>query len=204
MNPPSSESQLAWRRPGPGGFPSRSFSARADAPIPWHKTAETVGLCGFLQLRAVSLRGRSKSRFSAANFLGSLDRQSKRLHERTRFGGRSGVQLGQGSLKIDDGLVEITLAIEETEGIEVVAPHGRQYVWTRKQAGVSAFGTVRIGTTVRQLEGLAVVDETAGYRSRHTAWHWSAGVGKTTTEKAVAWNLVSGINDGPRANERTL
>jgi hypothetical protein len=49
-----------------------------------------------------------------------------------------------------------------------------------------------------------VVDDTAGYHARHTAWRWSAGVGRTEDDHAVGWNLVAGVNDGPVASERTL
>ena len=37
----------------------------------------------------------------------------------------------------------------------------------------------------------------AGYHPRHTAWKWSAGVGKLTDGRSVGWNLVTGIHDSP-------
>jgi len=49
-----------------------------------------------------------------------------------------------------------------------------------------------------------VIDDTAGYYERHTSWQWSAGVGTATDGRAVAWNLVAGVNDPPRASERTV
>ncbi len=48
------------------------------------------------------------------------------------------------------------------------------------------------------LDGFGVDDESAGYQARHTSWHWSAGVGTATDGRALAWNLVEGINDPPR------
>ena len=50
----------------------------------------------------------------------------------------------------------------------------------------------------------AVVDESAGYHARHTAWRWSAGVGTAESGAAVAWNLVAGLHDAPAASERTV
>ena len=50
----------------------------------------------------------------------------------------------------------------------------------------------------------AIVDESAGYHARHTAWRWSAGVGTLASGEPVAWNLVDGIHDAPEASERTV
>jgi hypothetical protein len=49
-----------------------------------------------------------------------------------------------------------------------------------------------------------VVDDTAAYYERHTRWRWSAGVGRATDGRELAWNLVSGVNDPPRGSERTV
>jgi hypothetical protein len=49
-----------------------------------------------------------------------------------------------------------------------------------------------------------VVDETAGYHERRTAWRWSAGVGQTEDGKDVGWNLVAGVADAPAESERTV
>ena len=38
----------------------------------------------------------------------------------------------------------IELSFEEGPGVEVVSPHGRSFIWTRKQAGVPVSGTVRV------------------------------------------------------------
>src|SRR4029453_7007859 len=88
---------------------------------------------------------------------------------------RSGpVDLGaHGSLshvrvRADD--VAIDLALEEGDGVETVSPHGRSYIWTRKQGGIRAHGTVALGGRPRAVEARAIVDDTAGYHARHTAW----------------------------------
>jgi hypothetical protein len=96
------------------------------------------------------------------------------------------------------------LAVAEGAGVETVCAHGSQYAWTRKQAGVAASGSVRIGERVLPLRGRAVVDDSAGYHGRHTAWRWSAGVGTARDGAEVGWNLVEGINDPARASERTV
>jgi hypothetical protein len=131
------------------------------------------------------------------------DRAAQRLHERTVIG-RGGVSLGRGSVRIQDAAVQLDLELEETAGIESVCPTGGSYAWTRKQGGVHARGTIEIAGERRTLEARAVIDDTAAYYERHTRWHWSAGVGSTGDGHAVAWNLVSGVNDPPSGSERTV
>jgi hypothetical protein len=88
-------------------------------------------------------------------------------------------------------------ACEITTGtaIEVVSPHGAQYAWTRKY-------DARVRGATFDLPG--IVDQSAGYHARHTAWRWSAGVGTLAAGEPVAWNLVEGIHDAPQASERTV
>ncbi len=66
--------------------------------------------------------------------------------------------------------------------------------------------TARIETPGRrwELSGLGVDDESAGYHQRHTSWFWSAGVGTATDGRALAWNLVEGVNDPAERSERAL
>jgi hypothetical protein len=49
-----------------------------------------------------------------------------------------------------------------------------------------------------------VIDDAAGYHARHTEWRWSAGVGESPDGVALAWNLVSGVNDPPIGSERAV
>jgi hypothetical protein len=105
-------------------------------------------------------------------------------------------------LRADD--VAIDLALEERDGVETVSPHGRSYIWTRKQGGVRAHGTVALSGRVRAIDAYAVVDDSAGYHARRTAWRWSAGVGVAASGAQVAWNLVDGVHDAPDASERTV
>jgi hypothetical protein len=69
---------------------------------------------------------------------------------------------------------------------------------------VRARGTVVLGRVVHELDALAVVDDSAGYHARQTAWRWCAGVGRAEDGRTLAWNLVAGINDPPRDSERTV
>jgi Protein of unknown function (DUF2804) len=128
------------------------------------------------------------------------------LRERTRLlPGRRAVELDQGRLRVHDGNVLLELILEEDAGIEAVCPHGRSEVWTRKQAGIPARGTLSLdGGPPREIEALAVVDDTAGYHARHTEWWWSAGVGESPEGVALAWNLVSGVNDPEAGSERAV
>jgi hypothetical protein len=110
---------------------------------------------------------------------------------------------GHHSVRIDAHRVAVRgrfeLAIGDGAPVEVVSPHGREYAWTRKRAV-----TVRGSVDGRAVELPAIVDESAGYHARHTAWRWSAGVGTAASGEPVAWNLVEGIHDGPEVSERTV
>jgi hypothetical protein len=97
------------------------------------------------------------------------------------------------------------LSFEEGPGVEVVSPHGRSYIWTRKQAGIQVTGTVRAGGSEWTIDGpLGFIDESAGYHARRTTWRWSAGIGRLRDGRALAWNLVDGVHDAPVASERTV
>ncbi len=83
-------------------------------------------------------------------------------------------------------------------------PAGSSYAWTRKQGGIGARGRVMLDGVPRPLEAQAVIDDTSAYYQRHTSWSWSAGVGTAADGRAVAWNLVSGVNDPAHGSERTV
>ena len=123
-----------------------------------------------------------------------------------RVRARSGV--GGVGRSVARAAVEIDFAVEDAGApapVESVSPSGpRGYVWTRKLAGARASGTVAIDGLRRSFEAEAVVDDTAGYHSRHTAWSWSAGVGRGPGGERIGWNLVEGVNDDLEASERTV
>lgn len=96
------------------------------------------------------------------------------------------------------GAIALSLA-PAGDPVEVVSPHGRQYAWTRKRVAVARGRVLGRDVTLP-----ALVDESAGYHARHTAWRWSAGAGRLAGGEAVAWNLVAGLHDAPSASERTV
>lgn len=135
------------------------------------------------------------------------DRTAAELHERTTFvRPRAAVRFGPGLVTVRDrGGVTIDLVVEEIAGVETVCPHGGGWIWTRKQAGVAVRGSVRLPSgRVLAIDARGVVDDTAGYHARRTAWRWSAGVGVTADGAAAGWNLVAGVNDPPRHSERSV
>ena len=119
------------------------------------------------------------------------DRGAQRLTE-----GRRGVTVTRDAVAVR-GVFELTLG--DGAAVEVTSPHGRQEIWTRKRI-VPARG--RFGD--RALELRAIVDESAGYHARHTAWRWSAGVGVSEAGAAIGWNLVEGVHDAPTGSERAV
>ena len=118
------------------------------------------------------------------------------------FQGSRRVELGRERARVP-GVLDLEL--EPPVGVEVVSPHGRSYVWTLKSAPVRVRGEVSAGGRTFELDGDdGFMDESAGYHSRHTAWRWSAGIGRTGDGRRVAWNLVDGVHDAPGASERTV
>jgi hypothetical protein len=123
------------------------------------------------------------------------------LPDGSLFEGTRGVSVGTRRARVR-GVLDLELS--RPEGVEVVSPHGRSYVWTLKLAPVHVRGTVSAGGHTFDLDGDdGFVDESAGYHARHTTWRWSAGLGRTTEGRRVAWNLVDGVHDGV-ASERTV
>jgi hypothetical protein len=127
------------------------------------------------------------------------------LHERTTVG-RGGVVVGETRVEVSARGARIELSLDESPAIEVVSPTRRgDYAWTAKRACVGVHGRVVIGDRERRIDGpFGFVDHSAGYHDRHTRWRWSAGIGVAADGRRVAWNLVDGIHDDPRASERTL
>jgi hypothetical protein len=139
------------------------------------------------------------------SFWAVWDRAEGRLHERTRPRA-GGVRLRPGSVRVRDGEVSIDLQLDEdaVDAVETVTPYGPGHAWTLKRAGVPLTGTVRIRERELPLDGLGVIDDSAGFPPRHTAWRWSAGVGTDTQGRSIGWNLVDGIHDDPAASERSV
>lgn len=107
---------------------------------------------------------------------------------------------------IDGPGLHADLRLGEAEPIESICPSGEGggWGWTRKRAGVPIEGVVETPGGRARVEGFGVDDESAGYQARHTSWHWSAGVGSAADGRALAWNLVEGINDPSERSERAV
>jgi uncharacterized protein DUF2804 len=172
--------------------------ARGGRPL---KTWSYVGAYGpDLMLCAGTVRvGPARQAFWAV-----WDAASGRLAERTRFLRTGMVAVDRWGVRVRDGDVALDLVLGDGAPVEVVSPHGDQYAWTRKRGGVPARGHLVLDGRVLEVDARAVVDESAGYHARQTAWEWSAGVGTTGDGRAVAWNLVTGLHDASVASERTL
>lgn len=137
------------------------------------------------------------------SFWAIWDRAAGRRHERTAVG-TGAVRMSPGRAQGRGPQVQIDLALAESAGEETICQTGDSYAWTRKQGGIPAEGTVTIDGTPRPVRGRAIIDDTAGYYARHTAWRWCAGIGLAADGREVAWNLVAGVNDPPRGSERTV
>lgn len=150
---------------------------------------------------AVHLRDRSGGSASER----SRTRLLPRAHEVVLERGDGAPGGRPGRMAIRDGGLVLDLALAEEPGISVICPSGAQRVWTRKQAGIAAHGTLRLdGGPPRELHARAVVDDTAGHHERRTEWWWSAGVGISAAGERVGWNLVSGVNDPRQGSERAV
>lgn len=186
---------LPWRT----GLPGRP----ADLPLPPGPLPRMRGGRPLKRWRYLGAFGPSVMVCAGAVRIGGFpqhfravwDRDRRELEERTGQG-RAGVVWEPRAVSFPG--VSLTWA-PSGEAIETVSAHGAQYAWTRKTP-VRVTGTVA-GRSV-DLEG--IVDESAGFHARRTAWSWSAGVGETTEGRPVTWNLVSGIHDDELASERSV
>jgi hypothetical protein len=123
------------------------------------------------------------------------------LPDGSLFEGTRGVRVGTRRAHVR-GVLDLELS--RPYGVQVVSRHGRSYIWTLKRAPVHVRGRVEVDGHVFDLDGDdGFVDESAGYHARHTAWKWSAGIGRAVDGRPVAWNLVDGVHDGV-ASERTV
>lgn len=124
--------------------------------------------------------------------------------ERSSIFGSAGLQLDGSRVAIDAPGVRARLSVSEEPGVQTISPEGDSWIWTCKQGGVRVDGLVELRGHPYQVEARGMVDDSAGYHARHTVWKWSAGVGTSRDGRPVAWNLVTGIHDDPRASERTV
>jgi Protein of unknown function (DUF2804) len=133
------------------------------------------------------------------------DREGRRHDARTtlRPGSRE-VRIEGASLEIDSPGLRARLRLGQCLPIEAICPSGSGWGWTRKRAGVPVEGTVEVPGKRWEISARGVDDESAGYHRRRTSWRWSAGVGRSTDGRRLAWNLVEGVNDPAENSERAI
>ncbi|MBS1886371.1 MAG: DUF2804 family protein [Actinobacteria bacterium] len=131
------------------------------------------------------------------------ERGRQLAHTALRPGSRE-VVLDGARLLIDAPGLHADLRLGEAAPVESICPSGAGWGWTRKRVGLPIEGFVETPGRRVRIVGLGVDDESAGYQARHTSWRWSAGVGTAADGRALAWNLVEGINDPPERSERAV
>lgn len=134
-----------------------------------------------------------------------LDRGSGQQWNHTALlPGSKEVTMDGPQLEIDAPGLRASLRLGEVTPIEVTCLSGRASAWTRKRVGMPIEGTVEVPGRRWDVAGHGVDDESAGHHQRHTSWNWSAGVGTAVDGRALAWNLVTGINDPASGSERAI
>jgi hypothetical protein len=160
---------------------------------------------GFYGERLMLCAARAEVGPSGQSFWVLWDRERGReLAHTTLRPGSSEVVLDGPRLLIDAPGLHADLRLGEAEPTESICPGESGWGWTRKRAGVPIEGAVEVPGRRLAVEGFGVDDESAGYQDRRTSWRWSAGVGTAGDGRAVAWNLVEGINDPPEKSERAI
>jgi len=195
---------LPWRGPGPG---------RPELPLP--PGAMPLRLAGQTRKRwrYVGVFAPELMLCAARAEVGPLGQCFWILLDRTSGAQHAHTSLWPGSREVtmDGPLVEIdadglraSLRLGQSAPIESICPSGSGWGWTRKRAGVPVEGTVEVPGRRWRVSARGIDDESAGYHQRHTSWRWSAGVGRATDGRRVAWNLVEGVNDPPERSERAI
>jgi hypothetical protein len=145
------------------------------------------------------------------SFWAVWDRERRTRYARTHMlPGRWHLDFEGPLLRIKDRDVRVSLTFAPSRHVEAKCDSpvggGKGTTWTRKRAGMDVVGTVKVGKRREWnlTDARGVDDVSAGYHERYTDWLWSAGIGRAVDGRAVAWNLVSGINDPPQGSERAV
>jgi len=131
-------------------------------------------------------------------------RDGRRLAHTSFRPGSPEVTMDGPTVKISARHMKAELRLGDGGPVESICPSGSGWGWTRKRAGIPVSGTIEADGRRWEIDGLGVDDESAGYHRRHTSWLWSAGVGRAADGRALAWNLVEGVNDPPQLSERAI
>lgn len=196
--------ELPWRGPGPG---------RPDLPIP--PSPMPLRAHGALRKRwryvgayapgLMLCAARAQVGPATQSFWAIWEEGREGLRDATGvLPGTHAVSFEGDTLAIDARMVKARLTLGESQPIETYCPSGDGWGWTRKSAGLAVTGHVEIDGRRVEVDCLGVDDQSAGYHRRHILWHWSAGVGRGADGSALAWNLVTGINDPPERSERAI
>ncbi len=201
---------LPWRGPGDGGAesPTRPQLPLPPGPMPLRahgQLRKRWRYVGLYSPRAMLCAARAEVGPLGQCFWVLWDRESGRQHAHTslRPGGGE-VWMSGPNVRIEARGLRAELELGDSTAIESICPSGSGWGWTRKRAGVPIAATIAIEGRRLELGGLGVDDESAGYHRRDTRWLWSAGVGNAADGRALAWNLVEGINDPPSNSERAV
>ncbi|MBS1883328.1 MAG: DUF2804 family protein [Actinobacteria bacterium] len=196
---------IPWRGPGDHDRPDLPLP---PGPMPLRRDGglrKRWRYVGFYGEAVMLCAARAEVGPAGTSFWVLWDRERNRelAHTVLRPGSRE-VDFDGPRLTIDAAGLHAELRLGEAEPIEAICPSGEGWGWTRKRAGVPMSGHVEVPGRRIELRGFGVDDESAGYHARHTAWLWSAGVGTASNGRAVAWNLVEGINDPTEKSERAI
>ncbi len=198
------DGQLPWRGPGP----DRPSLPLPPNPMPWRANSQLrkrwryVGVFG---PDAMLCAARAQVGPFSQSFWVLWDRREGRRLAHTSFRpGSREVTMEGPTVEIAARHLRANLQLAEGAAVESICPSGSGWGWTRKRAGVAVRGTLEAGGRSWDIEGLGVDDESAGYHQRHTSWLWSAGVGRAADGRALAWNLVEGVNDPVERSERAI
>jgi len=133
------------------------------------------------------------------------DRDGNRSYANTRLRpGSNEVRMDGSEIVVEARELCSRLLLGDSAPVEAICPSGAAWGWTCKRSGVPIDATIETPDGRWELDGHGVDDQSAGYQKRQTSWHWSAGVGRATDGRPVAWNLVEGINDPPANSERAI
>jgi hypothetical protein len=193
-----------WRGPGPG---------QPDLPLPPEPMPIFRGGRVRKRWRYLAVYGPEVMLCAARVQIGPLrqcfwsvwDREERRTFEHTRILRSGEVSMSGDRLEVKAGEVSARLRFGNGAPVESVCPSGgRGYTWTLKRAGVPVSGTIEVRGRSWSVAAHGIEDQSAGYHPHRTSWRWSAGVGEAADGRAVAWNLVRGLNDPASGSERAI
>jgi hypothetical protein len=195
---------IPWRGPG---------ADRPDLPLPPGamplrldgQTRKRWRYVGLFDERVMLCAARAEVGPLGQSFWILWDRERRRHYARTtlRPGSRE-LRMDGAEIEIDSPGLRASLRLGDSEPIESICPSGGAWGWTRKRGGVPITGTIEIPGRRWSVEGRGIDDESAGYHRRRTSWRWSAGIGSAADGRALAWNLVEGVNDPAERSERAI